>query len=209
MAFQASLNGHRGAEAQARVQRMVGAAQQLFIAHGYHRTTLDAILKVSGGSKATLRKYFGNKAGLLGEVLADEAARCVARAGRALRLRTVEAALGSFSRVVLDFYCRTDALLIYRAVIAQAAEEREVGRRFHADGHMTFVTALAEFLAFWEERGALKLINPLADSDRFLHMLRSGPHDQALLGVKEPATREAIREQVDACVRIFLGGLRA
>jgi AcrR family transcriptional regulator len=201
------MTGHRGAEAQARVQRIVSAARGLFITRGYHPTSLDAILRRSGGSKATLRKYFGNKAGLLGVVLTDEAARCVARADRAAEHRSVEAALRAFACVVLKFYCQRDSLLVYRAVIAETAAQRAVGRRFHSGGHMTFVAALARHLTHWQERGSLMLVDATADADRFLHMLRAGPHDQALLGVIERVPRAAVREHVDACVRIFLRGL--
>ena len=205
----ASLSGHRGAEAQARVQRMVAAAHRLFITRGYHQTSLDAILRRSGGSKATLRKYFGNKAGLLGAVLSDEAARCVARADRAAGHRSVAAALRAFARVVLEFYCRRDSLLVYRAVIAETAIQPEVGRSFRSGGHMTFVAALARHLTHWQQRGALSLVDASADADRFLHMLRAGPHDQALLGAIERVSPAAISAQVDACVAIFLSGLAA
>ncbi len=205
----ATLSAHRGAEAQARVQRIIAAAQQLFIRRGYHQTSLDAILARSGGSKATLRKYFGNKAGLLGAMLSDEAARCVARADRAAGDGSVGSALRAFARVVLEFYCRHDSLLIYRAVIAETAIQPEVGQSFRSSGHLTFVEALAAHLRQWQRRGALKLIDATADADRFLHLLRAGPHDRALLGATGSVSPAAIRGHVDACVRIFLKGLAA
>ena len=207
--MRALLNGHRGAEAHARVQRIVSAAHRLFITRGYHQTSLDTILQRSGGSKATLRKYFGNKAGLLGVVLTDEAARCVARADHAAGERPAPTALAAFARVVLDFYCRRDSLLVYRAVIAETAIQPEVGRHFRSGGHMTFIAALARHLAHWQERGELTLLDATEDADRFLHMLRAGPHDRALLGVIERVPPSAIRRHVDACVRIFLKGLAA
>ena len=207
--LRASLSAHRGAEAQARVRRIVSAAQLRFVTRGYHQTSLDAILRRSGGSKATLRKYFGNKAGLLAAVLTDEAARCVARADRAAGDGAVGRALRAFARVVLEFYCRHDSLLVYRAVIAETAVQPAVGRSFRASGHMIFVGALAGHLTHWQQRGVLKLIDANADADRFLHMLRAGPHDRALLGVASAVSRSAIREHVDACARIFLKGLAA
>jgi len=47
-------SAHRGVEARARVQRIIAAARALLVKQGYHRTSLDAILARSGGSKATL-----------------------------------------------------------------------------------------------------------------------------------------------------------
>ena len=205
----ASLSAHRGAEAQARLQRIVAAAQFLFIRRGYHQPSLAAILARSGGSKATLRKYFGNKAGLLAAVLTDEAARCVLRADRAAGSTSVCGALRGFARVVLEFYCRPDSLLVYRAVVAETAIQPEVGRSCHRSGHLTFVNALASHLRLWQRRGALKLFDAEADADRFLHLLRAGPHDRALLGVSTGVSRVAIRDHVNACVRIFMRGLAA
>ena len=226
--LQNSFTGHRGAEAQVRVKRMVSTAHRLFITRGYHQTSLDAILKRSGGSKATLRKYFGNKAGLLGVVLNDEARRCVARADRAVgrcapSKRAMEEALLAFASVVLQFYCRRDSLRVYRAVIAESAHQPDVGRRFYRGGHMSFVAALAKHLSRWQELGLLMSTDVTisaidsahahtrahADADRFLHMLRAGPHDQALLGVLDKVSAAAIRDQVRACVRIFCNGLVA
>jgi AefR-like transcriptional repressor, C-terminal domain len=141
--------------------------------------------------------------------LTEEAARCAARADRAAEQRSVAAALRGFARVVLGFYCRRESLIVYRAVVAETAAQQQVGRRFHSGGHMTFVAALAAHLARWQRRGVLKLVDASADADRFLHMLRAGPHDRALLRVVEGVSGAAIRAHVDACVRIFLRGLEA
>jgi hypothetical protein len=92
-------------------------------------------------------------------------------------------------------------------VVAETAAQPEVGRRFHSGGHMTFVVALAAHLKRWQGRGALKLLDANADADRFLHLLRAGPHELALLRVVEGVAAAAIRAHADACVRIFLKGL--
>ena len=175
---------------------------------GYHAMSLDAILKESGGSKATLRKYFGNKAGLLGYLLRDVAERCVADADAAAQGQPdPAAALREFSTVVLRFFCRPDALGVYRAVITEATRNPSIAQWFYRGGFGTFVAALAGHLREWQESERLVLSDPDRDAERFLTMLRSGPHDQALLGLVEQVTDTDIEEHVDACVNIFLYGV--
>ena len=206
-AVKPSFDKHRGAEAQARVRRIVTEARRLLVERGYQRTSLDAILARSGGSKATLLKYFGNKAGLLGAVLADEAGHTIASAEQAARTGTPEHALAGFATIVLRFYCRQDSLMVYRAIVAEAYRHPTLARRFYYNAHQQFVAALARHLSDWTKRGHLLSADPEADADRFLSMLRSGPHDRALLGLSATVADDELKEQVNACVRLFLHGL--
>jgi len=204
-----SPSAHRGTEALDRVRRMVQVTGQMIRERPYHEITLDAILKESGGSKATLRKYFGNKAGLFGVLLRDEARKCIAEAGQAARDQsTVEDALRAFAVVVLKFFCRPDAVEVYRAAIAEVKRTPEFAERFYYGGYRTFIDALAALLESWQERGVLKLSDACADAERFLVMLRSGPHDQALLGIVDAVTDRDIENQVQVCTKLFLHGVQ-
>jgi AcrR family transcriptional regulator len=50
--------GRRGLHTR---DRIVARAGQLFVAHGYHGTSIDAIAKAVGGSRATIYQYFESK----------------------------------------------------------------------------------------------------------------------------------------------------
>ena len=191
-----------------RVQRIIEVARRMLDERGYHEMSLDAILKESGGSKATLRKYFGNKAGLLGYLLKDVAERCVRDAEAAARDESdPDPALRAFAAVVLRFFCRPDALGVYRAVITEAKRTPSIAQWFYHNGYGTFVAALAKLLRKWQDRGALAGTDASEHAERFLFMLRSGPHDKALLGIIEKPTDADIDRHVDACVDILLHGL--
>ena len=133
----------RGAEAEARLRRMLDVARRMFVEHGYHHTSLDAILARSGGSKATLLKYFGNKAGLLAAVLNDVAEHLVKDAVNAARSGAPREALTEFGTAVLMFYVRPDSLVIYRSVIAEGYRHPALARGFYFGAHDKFVAALA------------------------------------------------------------------
>jgi AcrR family transcriptional regulator len=51
--------------ADARRERIVRMAAPLFLKHGYDNVSIDDIIEVVGGSKATVDAWFGGKEGLL------------------------------------------------------------------------------------------------------------------------------------------------
>ena len=57
---------------------LLGAARELFAAHGYARTTVRAIAERAGVNQALLFRYFGSKDALFTSALGEEAVRLVA-----------------------------------------------------------------------------------------------------------------------------------
>jgi AcrR family transcriptional regulator len=198
----------RGAEAEARVRRILKVAQRMFVEHGFHHTSLDDILARSGGSKATLRKYFGNKAGVLAAVLAAHAEARMVDARGAVTTHDPEAALAAFGKVLMSFYVQPDALIIYRSVIAEGYRHPAVARGLYLGGHARIVAGLSSMLREWHEQGQVQSPDPDTDAEIFLNMLRSGAHERGLLGLQKEFSPGAIRKHVAAVVRIFWRGIR-
>jgi AcrR family transcriptional regulator len=202
-------DNRRGAEAEARLRRILDVAQRLFVEHGYQNTSLDAILARSGGSKATLLKYFGNKAGLLTAVLNRVAEHLVADAVAAARFGQPRKALTAFGTAVLDFYLHPDSLVIYRSVIAEGYRHPALARGFYYGAHDKFVSALAARLKDWDSAGLIASTDPRADANRFLHLLRSNLTEPGLLGIIQSFSKAEIEREVAAGVRVFLHGITA
>jgi AcrR family transcriptional regulator len=201
-------SNRRGAEAEARLARMLEVARDLFSRHGYHDTSINAVLQRSGGSKATLRKYFGGKAGLLAAVLDRYASARVAEAETAAGdARDPEAALRAFGERVLNFYLQPDALNVYRSVIAEGYRHPVLAKGLYYGGHQRILGALAGHLRQWHEVGKVRSHEPEADAERFLNMLRSGPHERGLLGLQRSFAPDEIRAHLEGTLRIFLRGI--
>jgi AcrR family transcriptional regulator len=194
-------DNRRSAEAEARLRRIQEVAQRIFVERGYHRASLDAILARSGGSKATLLKYFSNKAGLLTAVLNRVAEHLVADAVRAAQCGEPRKALTAFGTAVLTFYVRPDALVIYRSVIAEGYRHPALARGFYYGAHDKFVTALAARLQNWHAAGLMVSVDPKADANRFLSLLRSSLHERGLLGIVQSFSSADIDREVTACVQ--------
>jgi AcrR family transcriptional regulator len=202
-------DNRRGAEAEARLRRILDVAQRMFIEHGYQHTTLDAILARSGGSKATLLKYFGNKAGLLTAILNRVAEHLVADAVDAAQFGDPRKALTAFGTAVLSFYVRPDSLVIYRSVIAEGYRHPALARGFYYGAHDKFVTALAARLQNWHATGLIVSADPRADANRFLSLLRANLLERGLLGITKSFSATEIGREVAACVQMFMHGIAA
>jgi AcrR family transcriptional regulator len=200
-------SNRRAAEAAARIKRILEVARRMFIEHGYQHTSLDAILKRAGGSKATLRKYFGDKAGLLAAVLGNTAELQSLHALQEVHTAAPAEGLTTFGRAMLGFYLRPDALIVYRSVIAESYRHPKLAAGFYHGGHARIVAALGTLLDRWQQEGQLQSVQPNDDAERFLNMLRSGLHERALLGLESAISATAIDQEVRRCVRIFLHGL--
>ena len=209
---------HRGAEAagggrirrryssEARARMMLEAAGRLFSEHGYHGTSVNELIGVCGGSKATLVRQFGSKAGLFGAVISTYADRIAHELAAAGALTDVRAGLQAVGEALLRFYLSHGALQTYRGVVASGPDEAEVARRFYENGHLRIVRAIAGLLINWRDAALLDCPSPERTADCFTHMLRHGVHEQALIGMQPRVDRGALRRHVRAVVEAFLHG---
>jgi AcrR family transcriptional regulator len=101
-------------------QKIIGAADGLFRADGYHRTTLVAVADAAGVSERIVYVRFGTKAALLDRVIADATAAVEQHGGfrRAGRAPTLAERIDIFAAAVTPFLERTAPLT---AVAVQAA----------------------------------------------------------------------------------------
>lgn len=194
--------------ADARKERILRYARKLIIKQGYAHASLNEIVRHAGGSKATIAKYFTNKAGLFAAVFEDISTDFI----KELNISDVNAPpnelLQQFGEAILKFYLRPDALSAYRGLVSIGHRHKQLANGFYRGGHAMIVHAVAIRLKQWHAEKLIQCKDPEGDADRFTHILRSGLHEQALLGLREanPPARE-IADCVRAAVRVFLTGL--
>jgi len=203
----AQTGNRRGAEAASRVKALLRVARQLFLRKGYAGTSLNEVIALAGGSKATLRKYFRNKAGLFSAVIAEVSRDFVA----CVHLRDIQGepdqVLQSFGERVLNFYLAEDSLVCYRGVVAEGQGNPPMARSFHRQGHGLIQAALAERLEQWNRQGLIVSANALDDADLFLHLIRAGPYERRLIGLTGAPGRQQVSARIGRAVQLFLHGL--
>lgn len=168
--------------ASIRCDAMVRHACDQIMAVGVERFSLNEVLRLSGGSKATLVKYFGDRDGLIATAIGVEAQRAV----KNLELENtgrlpVREALEKVLTTILRFYLLPGSIALYRAVVGAADPKGSDG--FYTHGHKVIVDAVAGIL---EARGicsAASSIDSRDMADQLLHAIRAGFYERALIGL--------------------------
>lgn len=197
----------RGVEAEVRIAAILAAARKLFAERGYTHTSLNDVIARSGGSKATILKYFGSKAGLFSAVIDLASSKLVLGAQFADLKGTPEQVLRRFGRLALTLYLRKDSLVTYRGVVAEGHRHAGMAKAFYERGYGHVKKALAGQLRTWARQGLVKSVDHDDDADLFLHMIRAGAYEQVLIGIRPSASVEDFGSRVDRAVRIYLRGI--
>src|SRR4051794_1559687 len=86
-----------------KARQIIGAAGRVFMEQGYGATSMDAVAREAGVSKATLYAHFSSKERLFAEMIAS---RCLEHSGMLARstvdVADARAALRQFGRKFLD-----------------------------------------------------------------------------------------------------------
>lgn len=164
----------RLAAPQRKRRQVVEAAARLFMAQGYGATSMEAIAREAGVSKATLYAYFPGKDALFAAIVGAACAReaegrpCCPRADEA----DLAGALVSLGEGYLSFLYREEVLAIQRVVMAEGPRFPELGRAFYESGPRRMIDWLAGWFAALQERGALRAGDPELAAEQFLSLLR-------------------------------------
>lgn len=196
-------NSSRGRE---RLARILDAATELFLRDGYGETSIDSILEVSGGSKATLYNYFPTKDDLfravIDEVMASDAPPRL-DAGADPRKTLIDL---SVQRLEIVFSTRHRALL--RLIIAERDRFPDLARMYYERAPMRTRKLLSGYLRELEQRNVLAKDTAEEAAEFFIGMVaHEWILEVLLLGAPQQPTSDAIRERaarvVDRLLRAF------
>jgi TetR/AcrR family transcriptional repressor of mexJK operon len=193
-------------------QGIIAAASDLFMHQGYGATSMDAIARAAGVSKATLYAYFASKDVLFATIIQE-----ACRANMAVEdflpddVADLSAALSALGGQTLRFLLEERALSIHRVVIAESIRFPELGRAFYDNGPAAFSGAFSSWLLRQQALGRLVVPDPVIASDQFIGLLKTGLYSRASLGLTPRASEAAIDATVAAAVGTFMAayGVRA
>lgn len=185
-------------------QVILTAAGELFMHQGYGATSVDAVARAAGVSKATLYAYFTSKDALFATIV-NEACHDNIVVGAFLpkEVTDLEAALTALGGRMLRFLLQDRALAIHRVVIAESVRFPELGRAFYDNGPALFRTVFAAWLLLQQDAGRLAIPDADLAADQFVGLLRLGVYTRATLGLSRPTDAE-IDATTAAAVRTFL-----
>lgn len=185
---------------------------EIFLHRGYAMTSMDAIASRAAVSKSTLYGYFSSKREIFGDVVSLGVAPFAASFSIPERIDDLRHCLKNIANSYCAIICAPDSLAMYRAVLAEAPKQPEIGTIFYnariADAR-TRITSLFRSLSYRSLLYFQSDDEPEIASDLFLSMLSGAQHQTALFGVaaQNPTLAQRMEMAVDLLIcRFGCGG---
>lgn len=191
-------------------QKILDAATEIFLQHGFNAATTDMIQKKAGVSKATLYALFANKQVLFSAVIEHQCALMVTFLNSIeLNDSKVEATLKAIGMIYLKFILSPAGIAIYRLCIAEAARFPDLSHVFYKAGPQKTAQVVAQYLAHAVDSKEISM--PAFGLEQatalFLSMLRGDMHVEYLTHPQAQASEVQIEKWTETVVRLFLHGV--
>lgn len=190
-------------------EKIVAAAESVFLRHGFLGTNMDTVAETAGVSKQTVYAHFRSKEALFIEVVESMTG------GAAHQLREdIEEPLDN--RPVRDYLLElaseqltvvmTPRLMqLRRLVIGEAERFPELGKSLYENGPQKSIDKLARAFAHYTAIGQLNTPDPVAAARQFNWMLMGEPTNRAmLLGDAGIPGKSQLKAHARETVRVFL-----
>ena len=200
--------GGRAETAGQRRERIVRLAAPLFLKKGYDNVSIDEIIGVVGGSKATIYAWFGGKEGLFEAVVRQEC-RDVVMAIHADPAGSLEAQLTEIGHSFLAMVLSPPILEFHRLMVSIGRTFPATGRLFYETGPASAYSTVAAWIAKQQNDGRIAQEDPYRLAVLFLDMLIGEHQLSSLTGMSRAAKRDKIDETVRLAVKVFLLGCAA
>ena len=201
----------RQIEQPQRREKLIEAAEQVFVETGYGAANVDDIARRASMSKKTIYQIFDTKESLFAAVIAARRAvlASMIEAEGCNATDSPEKVLRHFLSEVARFVLAPRQAALYRLVIAESQRAPELAHAFYREGPTKARTALTQWLALQHERNVLRVPDAASAAGMLFSMVIAEPQMCLLIGESREPSEEAIRERVDRAVDIFLNGALA
>ncbi|MCH2546366.1 MAG: TetR/AcrR family transcriptional regulator [Alphaproteobacteria bacterium] len=181
------------------------AATQLFLKHGYSKTSMDQIASRAGVTKQTIYSHYSNKDALFTEMIM---ALCHKHSPDMSVLKdsstSVEERLYSIGLGFLRMITSAEGLATTRVVVSEAERKPLLASIFYETGPMQMHKLLTEFLMLQNARGIMHIANPESAASYFYAMLKGRYHLRMTLKIKPAPTQKELEDHVRETVRVFM-----
>lgn len=192
----------KGDEQQSR-DRLLDAALQLFLEHGYGNLSMETIARDARVSMRTIYSQFGGKAGLFGALIG----RCSDRfIGSLSDDYPLEEAMVEFGRQFLYSITRPDVLRMRAILLGESPRFPDLATQFYEQGPRRTLEHLAQFFARHQQAGRIVDADPHFLADQFVSALRSERLQRLQLGLESPPDKTEIDLWVVQVTELFLRG---
>ena len=188
-----------------KLDQILEGAGMAFLAEGFGGARVDEIARHAGISKATLYRYFPDKAAIFNAYVRREFARQSALLlAMGLERETIEETLQQLAAGYIAFMLSPFARGIYRIAVSESERFPEVGQAFFNSGPDEARRLLAPVLATAMARGELAPGDPDTAAFQFFELCKSRLFYRSLFCGDCDATSATIDAQARLAVKTFL-----
>lgn len=185
-----------------RQSQLLEAAEELFIEHGYDKTSVEMIAEAAGIARQTVYNQFGSKEGLFLAITKGLAADVTASISEPLDAgRDVRAMLERFLAGVVRVALSPRATAIYRLVISETPRFPILGRVIYDEG---VARTNADLAALLSVQSALDVPDPELAARHLIALTMHHLHLLAHLGIAATVTPRRLQREIRSAVTAFL-----
>ena len=190
-----------------RREKILDAASSVLRSKGYERTSVDEIVALSGGSKATVYKLFQNKEGILRALLDRTTDRVISATEVAPEPETVDEfreLLRSRGYGLVANVLNEELMGLYSLAVETSHKTPSLGQLFFSAGPERAQREFAELLAKLHDKGLVETPDPALASSFFSAMIVLNYHLTMSLNVTGAPTEEEGKRFVEGAVEAFM-----
>lgn len=192
--------GERGA---ARHHAFLAAAHQVFLDQGYEAASVNDVVRLAGGSLATLYSQFGSKEGLFLAVAEEQHERVISAMTPACANHLpLEQGLQSIGEQFLRALLAPESLAFFRIIVGEGRKFPQLLQRYVSAGADNVRKVVSDYLTHAAPQ--MREIDVVAS--HFLELLRSRHHYRALADDSYVLSDAELTAHVRGVVRFFLAG---
>ena len=208
---QVRRGGRPSREASEKLGELIlDAATQMFLAHGFGATSIDAVAQHLRMSKRTFYHRFPDKEALFAAVVH----RIIQRLRPAANIPLIEGAdlqtiLERLAALILHAAVSFQAIALHRLIVAESARFPELARVLANEGATEEATTLiAGILEREASAGRIRIDDTRFAAQQFLQMVVAMPQRRAM-GLGAPMSAKELQEWPHKVVDLFLRGCGA
>ncbi|WP_409264428.1 TetR/AcrR family transcriptional regulator [Pseudomonas sp. KCJK9000] len=205
-----ALNGPGRPKDLAKREAILEAAKALFLSLGYANTSMDAVAAAAGVSKLTVYSHFTDKQTLFGSAVM---ATCQNQLPDLIfeypAGAPVQEVLLNIGRNFQALICSDEAVKLSRLIIALGSQDPAFGQFFYEAGPKRVLAGMEALLREIDERGLLRIANPLQAAEHFFCLIKGAPDYRLLLGCAGPLEGDEAEAHVREVVGLFIRAFEA
>ncbi|KEA45789.1 TetR/AcrR family transcriptional regulator [Campylobacter mucosalis] len=193
---------------QKRYETIMQVALELFLENGYEKTSLNDIVKKSGGSLSSIYKFFESKERLFATIIKGKFLEFKEQINDIALNQTddIEKFLNEFGLAYIEIFFKPDGIKLTRIVMSETYKNKEVIKLF---SELDAIKILQDFFEKQEVRSKIKLNDISGLAYKFCALIRE-PFFIKNIILGEELKQLSLKEKqnlVSQNVEIFLNGI--